>query len=180
MGISLQDQLLKAGLVDKKKASEVRKAKQKQAKQQRKGQAQAADGTKQAAKEAQRAQAERDRQLNLQRKAEADRRAIQAQIRQLIEMNQLVLEEGQLAYSFTDGNKVKKLHVTEQIQTRLSRGQLAIARLGERYAVVPIGVAEKIAQRDESVIVLRNDISSDVDVDDDPYADFQVPDDLMW
>ncbi len=179
MGISLQDQLLKAGLVDKKKASEVRKAKQKQAKQQRKGHAQSPDQVKLAAREAQRAQAERDRVLNQQRKAEADQRAIQAQIRQLIEMNQLALDEGQLAYSFTDGSKVKKLYVTELIQSRLSRGQLAIARIDDRYAVVPIGVAEKIAQRDASTIVLRNDTSSDA-ITDDPYADFQVPDDLMW
>ncbi|WP_275096532.1 DUF2058 domain-containing protein [Sedimenticola hydrogenitrophicus] len=179
MGISLQDQLLKAGLVDKKKASEVRKEKQKQAKQQRKGHAQSTDEVKQAAREAQRAQAERDRQLNLQRKAEADRRAVQAQIRQLIEMNRVALDEGQLAYSFTDGSKVKKLYVSEQIQSRLSRGQLAIARFDDHYAVVPIGVAEKIAQRDGSTIVLRNDPAGDVD-EDDPYADFQVPDDLMW
>lgn len=179
MGISLQDQLLKAGLVDKKKASEVRKTKQKQAKQQRQGQAPSTDEAKRAAREAQRAQAERDRQLNLERKADADQRAVQAQIRQLIELNRLALEGGDLAYSFTDGNKVKKLFVTEQIQSRLSRGQLAIARLDQGYAVVPIGVADKIQQRDAGTIVLRNDAGKELD-GDDPYADFQVPDDLMW
>ncbi|WP_428623544.1 DUF2058 domain-containing protein [Sedimenticola sp.] len=179
MGISLQDQLLKAGLVDKKKASEVRKEKQKQAKQQRKGQAQSVDQAKLAAQAARREQAERDRQLNLQRKAEADKRALQAQIRQLIEMNQVSVEGGELPYSFTDGNKIKKLYVTEQVQSRLSRGQLAIARFDDRYAVVPIGVAEKIAQRDSLTIVLKNDPVSESD-EDDPYADFQVPDDLMW
>jgi len=179
MGISLQDQLLKAGLVDKKKASDVRKEKQKQAKQVRKGSAKSTDEVKQAAREARRAQAERDRQLNLQRKAEADKRAIKAQIRQLVEMNQVVLEGGELPYSFTDGNKIKKLYVTEQVQSRLSRGQLAIARFDDRYAVVPIGVAEKIQQRDADTIVLRNQSEAQVDAED-PYADFQVPDDLMW
>lgn len=179
MGISLQDQLLKAGLVDKKKASDVRKQKQKQAKKVRKGNAESKDEVKQAALEAQRAQAERDRKLNLQRKAEADRRAIRAQIRQLIEMNQVALEGGELAYSFTDGRKIKKIYVTEQVQTRLVRGQLAIARLDDRYAVVPVGVAEKIQQRDAETIVLMN-LSDPQAVEDDPYADFQVPDDLMW
>lgn len=179
MGISLQDQLLKAGLVDKKRASEVRKQKQKQAKQARKGNARSTDEAKQAAREAQRAQAERDRQLNLQRKADADRRAIQAQIRQLIEMNQVALEGGEIAYSFTDGSKIKKLYVTEQVQSRLSRGQLAIARLDERYLVVPAAVAEKIQQRDGEAIVLQNQPDQRAG-EDDPYADFQVPDDLMW
>lgn len=179
MGISLQDQLLKAGLVDKKKASEVRKQKQKQAKQARKSKAQLTDEAKQAAREAQRAQAERDRQLNLKRKAEADKRAVQAQIRQLIEMNQVVMEEGDLPYSFTDGRKIKKIYVTEDVQARLSRGQLAIARFDDRYAVVPVVVAEKIQQRDQATIVLLNQAEKQ-NQEDDPYADFQVPDDLMW
>lgn len=180
MGISLQDQLLKAGLVDKKKASQVRKEKQKKARQRvKKGQARPEDEAKRAAREAQQVQAERDRELNLQRKAEADQRALKAQIRQLIEMNQVSLEGGEIDYSFSDAGKVKKILVSEDIQSRLSRGKLAIARFDECYAVVPIGVADKIQQRDQETILLRNDVTETPD-EDDPYAEFQVPDDLMW
>lgn len=180
MGISLQDQLLKAGLVDKKKASEVRKEKQKRARQRvKKGQARPVDETKLAAREAQKAQAERDRQLNLERKAEAEQRAMKAQIRQLIEINQVTLDEGNIDYSFSDAGKVKKLLVSEDIRSRLSRGKLAIARLDQRYVVIPIGVADKIQQRDQETIVLRNDVTDVLD-ESDPYAEFQVPDDLMW
>lgn len=180
MGISLQDQLLKAGLVDKKKASEVRKEKQKRARQRvKKGQAKPVDEAKQAAREVQKAQVERDRQLNLERKAAAEKRALEAQIRQLIEINQVPLDEGDIDYSFSDAGKVKKLLVNEDIQSRLSRGKLAIARFDERYAVLPIGVADKIQQRDQETIVLRNDVTDAPD-EDDPYAEFQVPDDLMW
>jgi hypothetical protein len=179
MGISLQDQLLKAGLVDKKKANQVRKEKKKQTKQEQKGHGKSADEVKRSAKEAQKAQAERDRQLNLQRKAEADKRALQAQIRQLIEMNQINTDEGEIAYSFTDGNKIKKLYVTEKIQSQLSKGQVAIARFGDGYALVPNGVAEKIKQRDQHVIIFISD-TPQVSEEDDPYADFQVPDELMW
>ncbi len=46
---------------------------------------------------------------------------------------------------------------------------------------MPAGVAEKIRQRDESVILLLNTRSAAEQVEeDDPYADFQIPDDLMW
>ena len=179
MGISLQDQLLKAGLVDKKKANQVRKEKKKQTKCAQKGHGKVTDEAKQSAKAAQKAQAERDRQLNLQRKAEADKRALQAQIRQLIEINQISTDEGEVAYSFTDGSKIKKIYVTDKIQLQLSKGQVAIARFGDGYALVPNGVADKIKQRDEAVIIVINDTVVVTD-EDDPYDDFQVPDDLMW
>lgn len=179
MGISLQDQLLKAGLVDKKKANQVRKEKKQQNKNAQKGHGKVTDEVKQSAKAAQKAQAERDRQLNLQRKAEADNRALQAQIRQLIEMNQISTDEGEIAYSFTDSNKIKKLYVTEKIQSQLSKGQMAIARFDNGYALVPNGVADKIKQRDQDVIIFISDAPQIAD-EDDPYAEFQVPDDLMW
>ncbi|MEL7287591.1 MAG: DUF2058 family protein, partial [Pseudomonadota bacterium] len=44
----------------------------------------------------------------------------------------------------------------------------------------PRPVANKIAQRDESVIIEQKETESDIPAEDDPYADFVVPDDLMW
>jgi len=41
-------------------------------------------------------------------------------------------------------------------------------------------VAEKIAERDSSSVI-RNDNVSDSEVSaDDPYADYEIPDDLIW
>ena len=82
--MSLQDQLLKAGLIDDKKAKKIKKAKHKQAKQVQKSKIAAADDTKLAAQRAQSEKVERDRQLNLQHKAEMEKRAIGAHIRQLV------------------------------------------------------------------------------------------------
>ena len=50
---------------------------------------------------------QRDRQLNKERKAEADKKAIAAQVKQLIEVNCLSREGGEIDYNFTD-NKNKK------------------------------------------------------------------------
>ena len=40
-------------------------------------------------------------------------------------------------------------------------------------------VADKIGQRDSSLIVFRAKKNEEVSADD-PYADYQIPDDLDW
>jgi len=176
--MSLQDQLLKAGLVDEKKANKAKKAKHQQAKKKQKNKIETVDEAKLAAERAQAEKVERDRQLNLQRKAEAERKALAAQVRQLIEMNRQPAD-GDIAYSFTDGSLVKNLYVTETQQRQLSNGRLCIVKLDEGYELIPTSVAEKIRQRDETTEILSNQPTETPD-EDDPYAEFQVPDDLMW
>jgi uncharacterized protein YaiL (DUF2058 family) len=179
--MSLQDQLLKAGLVDKKKAQKVQKTKQKQAKLKHKNKVETVDEAKLAAQKAHAEKVERDRQLNLQRKQEAEQRAIAAQIRQLIEMNRQEKGSGDIPYNFTDGSKVTHIYVDEKQQRQLGNGHLAIVRLDGQYEIVPTNVSEKIAQRDDSYLVYCNRGKEETVVDeDDPYAEFQIPDDLMW
>ena len=179
MSKSLQDQLLNAGLVDKKKAKAVQKEKRKQAKQQPKGQAKI-DESKLRAQQVLQEKAERSRTLSQQQQAEADKKAIQAQIKQLIESNRIDRQNGEVAYQFVDDKKIKKLYVTELLQNQLGKGLIAIVKLNDSYELVPKVVAEKISQRDESTVLLLNDKSQDVVEEDDPYADYQIPDDLMW
>jgi uncharacterized protein YaiL (DUF2058 family) len=179
--MSLQDQLLKAGLVDKKKAQKAQKEKHKQAKVKRKNKIETVDEARLAAEKAHAEKVERDRQLNQQRKEEAEQKAITAQIRQLIEMNRQEKNAGDITYNFTDGTTVSHIYVDERQQKQLSNGHLAIVRLDEQYEIVPTRVSEKIALRDQSYLVYCNRGNEETVVDeDDPYADFQVPDDLMW
>lgn len=185
---TLQDQLLKAGLVDEKKAKKAQKEKRKTAKVQRHSKEQVVDEARLNAEQARAEKAQRDRELNAERDAAAAKKALAAQIRQLIEINrQAKVEagaEGDIAYNFTDGTKIKKLYVSENIQRQLSLGRLAIVKLDDRYELVPAGVADKIACRDASCIVVLNarqkEQSPEESADDDPYADFKIPDDLMW
>jgi len=166
------------GLVDEKKVKQVKKEKHKQAKQQGK-KAGAVDEARLLVQQAAAEKAERDRELNRQRKEEAERKALAAQVRQLIEVNCLPKGEGDIAYNFSDDNKVKRLYVTEQVQRQLGLGRLAIVTLDGQYELVPTAVAEKIRQRDESCVILCNEPQQHSD-EDDPYADYQIPDDLMW
>ena len=177
--MSLQDQLLKAGLIDNKKANEIKKIKRKQAKQKQKNKLGTTDQAKLAAQQAQAEKVERDRQLNQQRKAEAEHKAIAAQVRQLVEMNRQSRDEGDVPYSFTDGTLVKRIHVTQAQLKQLSNGRLCIINLDGSYELIPTLVAEKIQQRDESTRILSNQ-STETPDEDDPYADYPVPDDLMW
>ena len=177
--MSLQDQLLKAGLIDNKKANKIKKTKHKQTRQQQKNKIETTDEAKLAVQQAQAEKVARDRQLNQQRKAEAERKAIAAQIRQLVEMNRQPRDEGDINYSFTDGTLVKRIAVTATQLKQLGNGRLCIIKLDEQYELIPTLVAEKIQLRDQSTQILSNQTTETPD-EDDPYADFQVPDDLMW
>ena len=118
--------------------------------------------------------------MNKELQAQAEKKAIQAQVIQLIKMNKINRGSGELAYQFTDEKKIKKLYVTGELQQQLIKGQIAITRLGESYELVPAPVAEKIQQRNAVAIVLLNQKDSQEIDADDPYADYQIPDDLMW
>jgi len=177
--MSLQDQLLKAGLIDAGRANKIEKTRQKQTRQKQKNRTETADEARLAAQQAQAGKVERDRQLNRQRKSEAERKAVAAQVRQLVEMNRQSGDEGDIAYHFTDGTLVRSVHVTPAQQTLLGNGRLCIIKLDERYELIPTRVAEKIRLRDERARIFSNR-PTEVPDEDDPYAGFQVPDDLMW
>ncbi len=176
--LTLQEQMLKAGLVTSKKMAKVQRTAKKSRVQAREA--------REAVEENKKAQLERDKLLSEQQKQATLSKEYKAQVKQLIEMNRITIARGDINFNFTDNNVIKKLVVDKPTQTQLINGRLAIARLatnaaGEsEYAIIPAIVAEKIAQRDTSSIVLHSALSQDVQDEDDPYADFKIPDDLMW
>ena len=176
---SLQDQLLKAGVVDKSKSQKIKKEKHKKQKQAPKGQAQENEA-KRLAEQARAEKLQKDREMNQRNQQQAEQKAIQAQIKQLIETARLNREGAEQPYQFSHGTKIKKLYVTDEQQKQLVAGLLAIVELNEQYELVPLKVAEKIAQRNEGQVVSVNEAAPGQTDEDDPYADYQIPDDLMW
>ena len=176
--LTLQEQMLKAGLVTSKKMAKVQRTAKKSRVQAREA--------REAVEENKKAQLERDKQLSEQQKQAALSKEYKAQVKQLIEMNRIVIAKGNIDFNFTDNNLIKKVVVDKATQTQLINGRLAIARLvtnsngDSEYAIIPAVVADKIAQRDESYIVLNSALSEEVQDEDDPYADFKIPDVLMW
>ncbi len=179
---SLQDQLLKAGLIDAKKAKQANKDKRKETNVARRSAEPVVDELKQATEQARLDKAERDRELNRQQTAQLEQRAVAAQIRQLIENHRQSKGAGQgdVEYNFTDGKLIKKIRVSPTILEQIVRGILAVVKLGEGYELVPRVVADKIAERDDKAVLVANVKSSQQADEDDPYKDYVIPDDLMW
>jgi hypothetical protein len=182
MAGSLKDQLLSAGLADAKKAKQLDKEKRKQARVARRGGEDAGDETRRAAREALAEKSRRARELNAQRDAEAERKAIAAQIRQLVQNHRLSREGGSVGFHFTHDRKVKKLYVTGMQQRQLAAGNLAIAALDDGYDIVPAPVASKIAERDAQCIIFCQEAGdSGLSAEEQEwYKDYDIPDDLMW
>ncbi|MES2128304.1 MAG: DUF2058 domain-containing protein [Pseudomonadota bacterium] len=177
--VSLAEQLLKAGLVDKNKVKQANQDKSKQKKVERRTGTQSVDEARLAAQEAQRKQAERARELNAQRDAAATQKAIGAQIVQMVQKNRQHKGKGDIAYNFTHGSKIERIHVSAEVQAHLVAGRLVIVCQGGTVELVPRVIADKIAERDAALVVRVNKPSVETDVDD-PYAAFKIPDDLMW
>jgi hypothetical protein len=172
--------LLKSGLVSAAKAKSVKADKRKQTQQQRKNGVEVVDEAKELAQKAQAEKIERDRELNQQRQQQEEQKQLAAQIKQIIELNRLPRDEDGLAYNFTDNNKVKRLYVSEAMRDQIAQGRLAIVKLGTDYEVVGAEAARKIQQRDAASVIVLNEQTKTTDVADDAYADYQVPDDLIW
>ncbi|WP_024554277.1 DUF2058 family protein, partial [Franconibacter helveticus] len=118
--LTLQEQMLKAGLVTSKKMAKVQRTAKKSRVQAREA--------REAVEENKKAQLERDKQLSEQQKQAALSKEYKAQVKQLIEMNRISVSKGAVDFNFTDNNVIKKLAVDKTTQAQLISGRLAIAR----------------------------------------------------
>ena len=159
MGNPFQDQLLKAGLVNKKQVNKL-KHEQRINRQQNTVENPSDESIK--AKQELFAHEERNRELNRQHNEAMRQREKLAQVKQIIETNRLVRDDRGEPYYFTVGNKVKKLFVSDEMTNQLSRGQLAIVRLDNSYEIVTAKVANQIASRDKNaVVVFHQDVKEE-------------------
>jgi len=186
MSGSLQDQLLKAGLTDKKSAQKAKKDRHKQVKAKQKNKkAVITDEAKLAAEQARIAKQEKDRKLAEQQKELALQKEIKAQVINLIKVNAQAKNNGDIALNFTHNNVVKRLYVSESTQKDVTQAKLAVVSYQDNeYELVPLPVAEKIQTRmPEAVIYIADTAESNreqASKDDDWYADYDIPDDLVW
>ncbi|GAA5185581.1 DUF2058 domain-containing protein [Acinetobacter kookii] len=174
---ALQAQLLKAGLVDNKKAKKLSKQ---AVHEQRTGQSNEAELKAKIAQDQQEKLA-RDQALDLEKKRLLQGKELKAAIVQMINQHKIKDTDGEMAYQFIDDNKVKKIYLNQQIYNALVAGSLIIAKETEGYAVLPKALAERINQKMEGFIIVNNSEKNEQTTDeDDPYAAYVIPDDLMW
>lgn len=180
MGNPFQDQLLKAGVVTKQQVKKAQKDSSKKKKEQRSKKENVVDENKLKAQQAAKEKAERDKALNLRKEEQAKQKALSSEIDQLITKNCLKRDEAcDIVYNFEHRKKVNRVYVNTQMKQDVIDGKLGIARIEGRYELIPRLIAEKIQQRNEKRVVLfeKEEVMLD---ENDPYAEFQVPDDLVW
>ncbi|MCW9046562.1 MAG: DUF2058 domain-containing protein [Gammaproteobacteria bacterium] len=173
------EQLLKAGVVNKQQVKKAQQEKNKNKKQLHNNKKiKPVNEAKLKADKAAEEKAARDRELNKRKQDQARGKALSAEINQLITENKLNRDEAcDISYNFEHQNKVKKIYINAEMKQQLVKGKLGIARIEGIYELVPLDIAEKIKQRNEKRVVI---FEEDIKDENDPYADFEVPDDLVW
>ena len=182
MSKSLRDQLMGAGLATKQQALKAKtKTKKNKQKARKSGELTEQEKRRIALEKEKQAQIEKDRELNRQLEEERQVKAVAAQVRQLIEMNAIARNGGEIEYKFVVDKLIKKIYVTNDQLNKLSRGLFAIGVLGEEFAIIPAPVAAKVSERMPEAVVSQEEEAGDLTEEEkDWYADFEIPDDLMW
>jgi uncharacterized protein YaiL (DUF2058 family) len=182
MAGSMFDQLKKAGLVDKNKAKQHKRDKYQQAKGNKaKKHVKIISESADLVAKVKQQQLEKDQALNKQRKVELGQKEKQAQCVQIIQSNQIKDIAGEEEFSFADGTAVKTLNVKADIRKKLVAETIRIARFKGGFVLITAEAAERIIQRDENFLISNSKKDDGLsDEDRDYYAQFEIPDDLVW
>ena len=174
---ALQAQLLKAGLVDNKKAKKLSKQ---AVHEQRTGQSDEAELKAKIAQD-QQEKLEKDQALDLEKKRLLQGKELKAAIIQMINQHKIRNIDGEVSYQFIDESKVKKIYLNQQIYNALVSGSLVVAKESDSYAILPKALADRINDKMEGFIIVNNSENNEQTTDEeDPYAAYVIPDDLMW
>lgn len=174
---ALQAQLLKAGLVDNKKAKKLSKQ---AVHEQRTGQSHEAE-LKAKIEQDKQQKLEKDQALDLEKKRLLQGKELKAAIIQMINQHKISNIDGEVSYQFIDDQKVKKIYLNQSIYNALVSGSLVIAKEMDSYAILPKALADRINDKMEGFIIVNNSEKNEQITDEeDPYAAYVIPDDLMW
>ncbi|MGL6290449.1 MAG: DUF2058 family protein, partial [Silanimonas sp.] len=134
---------------------------------------------------------ERERALAAAQKADAQAKALRAQARQIIS-DKRVAAKGDSEYRYPVDGAIRSLLVDDATRRQLANGQLVIVRFEDGVALLPRVAADKVRERAPELVVLDNRADGDRASDDNAasgggnaeddayYAQFTVPDDLVW
>ncbi len=181
MANSLADQLLRAGLVDEKQVQKARKeqSKAKKANKGKKGSGPELSESERLARQATQEKAAHDRELNRQREAERLEKERRAQLHDFLTHAGKAPAQGDVVYHFVEQGAVKRLYVDAQQHAALSAGRLAITAMGRRHFLLDLEGVAKLRELAPGYWYALAEAEAPSDPDD-PYAEFQIPDDLMW
>lgn len=118
-------------------------------------------------------EAERNRRLNEEKRAAQHSHDLKAQARQLILDHAQRRPTNGTPFYFADRGVVLSILVTDATRRQLANRRLGLAKLDDRYHIIPAETVTKILDREpKHIIALPNG-----GADDDKHP---VPDDLIW
>jgi hypothetical protein len=181
---SLQDQLLKAGLTTKQKARQANADSRKKNKQKRSGvkhDATLQEQVKQDLAKSKQEKIAKDNALNTLKKQQLAAKEQDFRILQILQHQNIKNVVGENEYNYTYASKIKKVLIDDVTHRALVNGRLALCGFDDVTYIVTSETAAKLATLDEKIILVQNDkVESDTPDEDDPYAGYEIPDDLMW
>ncbi len=187
MSISLRDQLLQAGLGTKQQAKQSREDQHRHRHQQQHQQRKGRGGAPVPAAHVDPAKLARDQALEAKKRDKAERKEKAAQIRQICEQQGLPRLETDDYFNFVDSGRIARVAVDPARRAALLAGTLGIVRSHGQYVVVPVSVLPQVRERNPRAVVVPGESAAAAGPPgdpalavDDPYARFQVPDDLIW
>lgn len=189
MADSLRDQLIAAGFEAPKKPAKKKPPKKRDGKKDGRK-----DGQKDGKRHSQKGRANSNKKETRGKKpatktqaenatedaAIAARKALKAQIKDLIDNNKLENWKGEIAYRYTVDKRIRELYVNEAALKHLTAREVAITRLNGNTYLVPIETAAEIIKINPQWSVFNATEAGEDKSDDDEYSEFQVPDDLQW
>lgn len=206
MSSSFADQLLKAGLVNQEdisKAEEEKKQRAAKRKAQRAAKANAATAAKQGGKRPAKKPkpapksdgtvansaaskmlgttkdiAEAQQKKKQQQEFAEQRRVMNIQINELLKDQPIEEPSGDTKFSYVYDGKVRSIYVSEEQQKKLSAADVALTVVKAKTKIIPIALVEPLQKIDPKRFI--HIVKDDKPAADDPYAGFEVPDDITW
>jgi uncharacterized protein YaiL (DUF2058 family) len=90
--------------------------------------------------------------------------------------------EGDTAFYFQFNNKIKTLYLNKENYDALVAGSIGLCQIDNIIFILPNSTVTKIKSINPAYVVLDQDKPNTAPetANDDPYADYDIPDDLMW
>jgi len=181
MAGSLQDQLKKSGLVSKKKSQQLDVEKRKKIKAKNKG----LKSNNEIAEKVQQAKLQKkqdDQKRNQQQQQQIKQNEEKARIKQIIDQVKIKDYDGETAFNFQFNKKIKTLYLNKENYDALVTGSIGLCQVDNIIFIVPNATVNKINTINPTYVVLHQGKPNTTPEteSDDPYADYDIPDDLMW
>jgi len=87
---------------------------------------------------------------------------------------------GEIAYNYTINHRIKRFFVTEEQQKQLMEGELAIANWNGISYLIPFTAVEELRLLYPKINICVSTTDKNEADKNDPYAEYAIPDDLKW